>query len=63
MYSCEIDSLMKASGYDLPSKTYLEVCHSSPQICRVRYTSYENFFEIWTHDNCYWKFLVHADKV
>lgn len=61
MYSCEIDTLMKASGYDLPSKSYLEVCNSSPQISRVRYTPYDNFFEIWTHDNCYWKFVVHPE--
>lgn len=32
MYNWEIDNIMKANNYNLPSYLYLDICQQSPQI-------------------------------
>lgn len=59
MYSTEIDELMKQHEYSIPSKTYFYICETSPQIDRVRYEPQNDYFEIWTNDNFYWRFTVY----
>lgn len=62
MYSCEIDMTMRLKNYNIDSGTYAHICKSSPQIKRVRYEPYGNFFEMWTKDSHYWKFTVYRQE-
>lgn len=59
MYSYEIVHLLESQNYKIDSDTYTSICHTSPQITRVKYNAYGNYFEIWTDDNNYWKFNVY----
>lgn len=59
MYSFEINGIMKRYGYNIPSNIYLRICRTSPQIKRVKYEPFGNFFEMWTDDKAYWKFGVY----
>lgn len=59
MYSCEIDTLLKSNNYNIDSQTYINICNTSPQLARIKYDPYGNYFEIWTKDNYYWKFTVY----
>lgn len=58
MYTWEINKEMIKYNFKLPSKIYLKICSTSPQICRVKLDSYDDMFEIWTKDNGYFKFEV-----
>lgn len=58
MYSCEINQTLESHNYNIDSETYINICNTSPQISRVKYESYGNFFEMWTDDNYYWKFII-----
>lgn len=62
MYSWEIDRVMKENNFVLESKTYLQICNTSSQLSHIKFTSYYNFFEIWTNDNYYWKFSVYYNR-
>lgn len=59
MYSYEITQTLESQDYNLDSGTYINICHTSPQISRVKYDPYSNSFEVWTNDNSYWRFSVH----
>ncbi len=59
MYSYEIDTLLKNRNYNIDSKTYLYICTTSTQIYNIKYSPYENHFEMWSKDNFYWKFTVY----
>jgi len=59
MYSEEIDVLIKQHNFYIAPDTYMEICHYSPQISRIKYTPFDNgYFEIWTNDGYYWKFFM-----
>ena len=58
MYSYEIDQILKSQNYSIDSKTYLNICNTSPQIIRVKYESFGDYFDMYTNDNCYWNFKV-----
>ena len=58
MYSNEIDSIMKQNGYIISANTYINICSTSPQIIRTHYEAFGDYFEIWTEDRYYWKFMV-----
>lgn len=58
MYSHEIQEVMERYNYHLPAVEYLNIELTSPQISRVKYEPYGNFFEIWTKDGFYWKFDI-----
>lgn len=62
MYSHEIQSLLEENNYTLSSQDYLFMCDSSPQIKQIKYTPFENYFEIWTSDDYYWRFKVQVNK-
>nr|DAH62594.1 MAG TPA: hypothetical protein [Caudoviricetes sp.] len=38
--------------------TYNKICENSSQIIEIKYSSYENYFEIWTNDGYYWRLRV-----
>lgn len=59
MYSSEINQALESNNYNIDSETYINICSTSPQILRVKYDPYDNKFEIWTDDNCYWKFSIY----
>ncbi len=58
MYSYEIDSIMKQNDYRISANTYINICSTSPQIIRTHYDAFGDYFEIWTEDRYYWKFMV-----
>ena len=58
MYSYEIDSIMKQNDYTISANTYINICSTSPQIIRTHYEAFGDYFEIWTEDRYYWKFMV-----
>ena len=58
MYSYEIDSIMKQNDYIISANTYINICSTSPQIIRTHYDAFGDYFEIWTEDRYYWKFMV-----
>ena len=58
MYSYEIDSIMKQNDYTIYANTYIDICASSPQIIRTHYEAFGDYFEMWTDDRYYWKFMV-----
>lgn len=60
MYDYEIDGLLKANNYTIDSETYINICQSS-QIREIKYSPYENSYEIWTNEN-YWKFYVYRKE-
>ena len=62
MYSSEIEQILKFQYYSIDSKTYTDICNTSPQISRVKYDSFANKYEIWTTDNFYWKFNVYKEE-
>lgn len=58
MYSWEIDSVMKQSNYTISSDAYINICSTSPQIIRIHYEAFGDYFEIYTEDNYHWKFRI-----
>lgn len=58
MYSYEIDSIMRQNNYIISVNTYIDICASSPQIIRIHYEPFGDYFEIWTNDEYYWKIKV-----
>lgn len=63
MYSHEIQRTLENYNYNLPASKYDEVCNpnNNPQISRLKYESFGNYFEMWTNDNHYWKFNIVRD--
>ena len=51
MYTWEIENIIQNNQGILDSKTYLEICKTSPQITRVKYEAFEDKFYIWTNDS------------
>ena len=62
MYSYEIDSIIMQNNYIISVNTYIDICASSPQIIRIHYEPFGDYFEIYTKDNYYWKFRVVKEK-
>ncbi len=58
MYSYEIDQILKSQNYIISPETYIDICNTSPQIIKKNYEPYDEYFNIWTNDNYYWKFKV-----
>lgn len=61
MYSWEIDNLIKAYNYCLPSSEYEKIIDlkNNPQIRYVHYDAYENKFYIETADGYNWVIKVY----
>lgn len=62
MYSYEIDNILKSKNYNIDSNMYMNICSASPQIIRIEYEPYGNYFRIWTDDGYYWKFSVYRKE-
>ena len=60
MYSYEIEQYLKERNYILDSESILPVIDLlvNTQIARIKYSSENNEYEIWTHDGYYFKFTV-----
>ena len=63
MYSWEIDKIIKSNNGQLSSSVYLEISdiNKSPQIDRIKYNAYSNYYSIWTKDGWHWSFQVYKD--
>ena len=59
MYSSEIDKIIEQSNHNINSRLYQDICATSPQISRVKYEPYGDFFDMWTKDGFHWNFRVH----
>lgn len=62
VYSREIENILKSRNYNIDSDTYINICSTSLQITHVKYDPYGQYFEIWTNDDCYWKFNVYRKE-
>ena len=62
MYSHEIQATMEQHEWALPSKVYLNILYTSPQIRRTKFSPYGEYFEMWTDDNYYWRFYVYLEE-
>ena len=60
MYSHEIKQLLELKNYLLDRKETNKILNvkDSPQINHVKYNTYDDYFEMWTSDNYYFKFKV-----
>ena len=58
MYSWEIKQLMELRNYLLSVKEYDEICKTSPQIVRVTYHPFDDYFYIKTSDEYEFNFKV-----
>ncbi len=61
MYSYQIEQILESNNFSIPSDTYMNICSTSPQITRIKYEPYDNFFEMWANDG-YWKFSVYRKE-
>lgn len=46
MYSEEITQLLKNRNYNIDSKTYVNIIHSSPQINHIVYKPFGDYYEM-----------------
>lgn len=58
MYSYEIDQLLKNKAYIINANDYVKICKTSPQIDKIKYESFGNYFYIRTKDGYSWNFSV-----
>ena len=58
MYSYEIDQLLKNKSYIINANDYVKICNTSPQIDKIKYESFGNYFYIRTKDGYSWNFSV-----
>ena len=61
MYDFEIDNTMKKFNYNIPNEEYIKIC-DSPQIIRISYSAYGDYYEIRTSNDGYWKFKVYLNS-
>lgn len=61
MYSSEIDHIVKAQNYCLPSHLYLQIVDNSSQICQVKYDAYSYKYSIHTDDGYHWEVRVYQE--
>lgn len=59
MYSEEITELLRDKNYrdknyNIDSKTYIHMIHSSPQINHIIYKPFDDYYEMWDCDGTYW---------
>lgn len=58
MYSYEITNIMNQQNFNIDPNIYINIIQTSPQIDRVIYKPFGNYYEMWDKDGCYWKFNV-----
>lgn len=60
MFSYEIDEFLRSRDWNVSKSDYLYVTDRelSPQICRVTYTPFGEYFTMWTNDGFCWKFCI-----
>lgn len=58
MYSWEIQNKLQKKNYILTGEEYIDICKNSSQISHVKYSGFDDTYEIWTTDNYYWKFRL-----
>nr|DAZ42603.1 MAG TPA: hypothetical protein [Caudoviricetes sp.] len=59
MYSYEIAQLLESKGYNIDSKTYIDMMNSSPQINHITYKPFDDCFDMWSVDGEYWNYKVY----
>lgn len=57
MYSWEIHNELSKSNYIISSEVYKKIC-DSPQIQKIKYEPFGDYYEIYTNDGYYWRFKV-----
>lgn len=63
MYSWEIQRELEKYNYNIPASCYNEICgiDNNPQIVRIKYEPYGDYFEMYTNDGYSWRFKVYRD--
>lgn len=57
MFSWEIHNKLEKYNYKISSDIYKEICNS-PQVCKIKYEPFGDYYELYTYDGYYWKFTV-----
>ena len=51
MYTWKINKILEENNRNIDSRTYANICETSPQISEVKYNAFANNFEIRTNDS------------
>lgn len=62
MYSHEIQRILEENNYNIDSETYIDICQNSPQICHVKYDTFQDNFLIETSDGYQFYFKVYPKQ-
>lgn len=57
MYSWEIHAELERNNYIISVEIYNEIC-KSPQVQKIKYEPFGDYYELYTNDEYYWKFRV-----
>ena len=61
MFSWEIRDELEKYNYRISSEIYKKIC-DSPQIQKIKYESFGDYYELYTDDGCYYKFTVYKGE-
>ena len=61
MFSWEIRDELEKYNYRISSEIYKKIC-DSPQIQKIKYEPFGDYYELYTDDGCYYKFTVYKGE-
>ena len=61
MFSWEIRDELEKYNYRISSEIYKKIC-ASPQIQKIKYEPFGDYYELYTDDGCYYKFTVYKGE-
>lgn len=62
MYSWEIHGELERNNYVISVETYKKIC-DSPQVYKIKYEPFGDYYELSTTDGYYWKFKVERKDI
>lgn len=61
MFSWEIRDELEKYNYRISSEIYKKIC-DSPQIQKIKYEPFGDYYELYTDDGYYYKFTVYKGE-
>lgn len=59
MYDWELKNYLNQKNNRLTAEEYLHICNTCPQLRRIKYDTFNDYFEAWSDDNNYFRFQVY----